>query len=410
MNEIICPKCATAFKVDPAGFSAIVKQVRDHQFEEEIKNRIDLLKKGTESDIKRVIAETKREFQEELSKKEIEISELQSKIENVNLQKELSTKENEVKIANAIKGVENEKNTLRNQLVLKEKEMILSANSIKEEMNNKIKLKDDSIKLKEEEISRLKDFKQKLSTKLLGETLEQHCENEFNKLRTTAFPNAYFEKDNDSSEGTKGDYIFREKDNYGNEIISIMFEMKNENDETINKKKNVDFFSKLDKDRIQKNCEYAILVSQLESDSELYNQGIVDVSYKYEKMFVIRPQFFIPMITLLRNAAMKSLSEKAELARIKEQNIDITNFEDKLNDFRDKFSKNFISASNNFMKAIDEIDKSIKRMEAVKSALLTTERQFRLANDKADDLTIKKLTRGNPTMREKFNNLKNNPE
>ena len=403
MNEIICPKCNTAFKVDPAGFSAIVKQVRDHQFEEEVENRINLLKKGTESDIKRVIAETKSELQEEISKKEIEISELQSKIEKVNLQ-------NQVKIANAIQGVENEKNTLRNQLVLKEKEMILSANSIKEEMNNKIKLKDDSIKLKEEEISRLKDFKQKLSTKLLGETLEQHCEDEFNKLRTTAFPNAYFEKDNDSSKGTKGDYIFREKDNYGNEIISIMFEMKNENDETVNKKKNVDFFSKLDKDRIKKNCEYAILVTQLESDSELYNQGIVDVSYKYEKMFVIRPQFFIPMITLLRNAAMKSLSEKAELARIKEQNIDITNFEDKLNEFRDKFSKNFISASNNFMKAIDEIDKSIKRMESVKSALLTTERQFRLANDKADDLTIKKLTRGNPTMKEKFNNLTNNSE
>ena len=401
MNEIICPKCNTAFKVDPAGFSAIVKQVRDHQFEEEMENRINLLKKGTESDIKRVIAETKSELQEKLSKKEIEISELQSKIEKVNLQ-------NQVKIANAIQGVENEKNTLRNQLVLKEKEMILSANSIKEEMNNKMKLKDDSIKLKEEEISRLKDFKQKLSTKLLGETLEQHCENEFNKLRTTAFPKAYFEKDNDSSEGTKGDYIFREKDNYGNEIISIMFEMKNENDETVNKKKNIDFFSKLDKDRIKKNCEYAILVTQLESDSELYNQGIVDVSYKYEKMFVIRPQFFIPMITLLRNAAMKSLSEKAELARIKEQNIDITNFEDKLNEFRDKFSKNFISASNNFMKAIDEIDKSIKRMESVKSALLTTERQFRLANDKADDLTIKKLTRGNPTMKEKFNNLTNN--
>jgi len=401
MNEIICPKCNTAFKVDPAGFSAIVKQVRDHQFEEEMENRINLLKKGTESDIKRVIAETKSELQEKLSKKEIEISELQSKIEKVNLQ-------NQVKIANAIQGVENEKNTLRNQLVLKEKEMILSANSIKEEMTNKIKLKDDSIKLKEEEISRLKDFKQKLSTKLLGETLEQHCENEFNKLRTTAFPKAYFEKDNDSSEGTKGDYIFREKDNYGNEIISIMFEMKNENDETVNKKKNIDFFSKLDKDRIKKNCEYAILVTQLESDSELYNQGIVDVSYKYEKMFVIRPQFFIPMITLLRNAAMKSLSEKAELARIKEQNIDITNFEDKLNEFRDKFSKNFISASNNFMKAIDEIDKSIKRMESVKSALLTTERQFRLANDKADDLTIKKLTRGNPTMKEKFNNLTNN--
>ena len=403
MNEIICPKCNTAFKVDPAGFSAIVKQVRDHQFEEEVGNRINLLKKGTESDIKRVIAETKSELQEKLSKKEMEISELQSEIEKINLQ-------NQVKIAKAIQGVENEKNTLRNQLVLKEKEMILSANSIKEEMNNKIKLKDDSIKLKEEEISRLKDFKQKLSIKLLGETLEQHCEDEFNKLRTTAFPNAYFEKDNDSSEGTKGDYIFREKDKYGNEIISIMFEMKNENDETVNKKKNVDFFSKLDKDRIKKNCEYAILVTQLESDSELYNQGIVDVSYKYEKMFVIRPQFFIPIITLLRNAAMKSLSEKAELARIKEQNIDITNFEDKLNEFRDKFSKNFISASNNFMKAIDEIDKSIKRMEAVKSALLTTERQFRLANDKADDLTIKKLTRGNPTMKEKFNNLTNNSE
>ena len=246
MNEIICPKCKEAFKVDPAGFAAIVKQVRDNQFEEEIANRINLLKKERESDIKRVIAETKIELKEALTKKEKEISELKSEIDKVNLQ-------NKLEISEAIQGVEKEKNTLQNQLVLKEKEMILSANSIKEEMNNKIKLKDDSIKLKEEEISRLKDFKQKLSTKLLGETLEQHCEVEFNKLRTTAFPNAYFEKDNDSSEGTKGDYIFREKDDYGNEIISIMFEMKNENDETINKKKNSEFFSKLDKDRTKKN-------------------------------------------------------------------------------------------------------------------------------------------------------------
>ena len=256
--------------------------------------------------------------------------------------------------------------------------------------------------MKDDEINRLKDFKQKLSTKMVGETLEQHCEVEFNKLRATGFQNAYFEKDNDSRGGTKGDYIFRETDEEGNEIISIMFEMKNENDETSTKKRNEDFFVKLDKDRRDKGCEYAVLVSLLESDNEFYNTGIVDVSYKYKKMYVVRPQFFIPIITLLRNAAMNSMAYKAELNLMRNQNIDITNFEEKINAFKTGFARNYDLASRKFKTAIDEIDKTISHLQKTKDALLSSENNLRLANNKADDLTIKKLTYGNPTMKAKF--------
>lgn len=293
-----------------------------------------------------------------------------------------------------------------NDVKIKELEKQNIENILRQQYSNQLQSKDAIIKYKDDEIARIKDMKQKLSTKMLGESLEQHCEVEFNKLRPTAFRDAYFEKDNDISNGTKGDYIFREDDAQGNEIISIMFEMKNQNEQTATKKKNEDFFAKLDKDRRDKNCEYAVLVSLLESDNEFYNNGIVDVSYRYDKMYVIRPQFFIPIITLLRNAGMNALKYKQELHLMKNQNIDITNFEDKINKFREGFTKNYISASSHFQKAIEEIDKSIARMQKVKQELTTSENQFRLASKKTEDLTIKKLTYNNPTMKEKFQNLK----
>ena len=274
----------------------------------------------------------------------------------------------------------------------------------------KIKTKDEIIKMKDEEIALRKDMKLKLSTKMIGETLEQHCEIEFNRLRATAFQKAYFEKDNDSRSGSKGDYIYREHDDQGTEIISIMFEMKNEGDETATKKRNEDFFKELDKDRVEKKCEYAVLVSLLEAESELYNAGIVDVSHKHEKMYVIRPQFFIPMITLLRNAAMNSMKAKAELAIVKSQNIDITNFENNINGFKEKFAKNYELASRQFKTAIDEIDKTMDHLQKTKDALLSSVNNLRLANNKAEDLTIKKLTRGNPTMTAKFDELNNKEE
>jgi len=277
--------------------------------------------------------------------------------------------------------------------------------SLQEKYANELKTRDDIIKMKDEAIERYKDMKLKLSTKMVGETLEQHCEVEFNRLSATAFQNAYFEKDNDASSGNKGDYIYRETDEEGNEIISIMFEMKNEGDETATKKKNDDFLPKLDKDRTEKKCEYAVLVSLLEADNELYNTGIVDVSHKYQKMYVIRPQFFIPIITLLRNAAMSSLKYKAELALVRNQNIDITNFEDNINKFKEGFAKNYDLASRKFKAAIDEIDKTIDHLQKTKDALLSSENNLRLANNKAEDLTIKKLTRGNPTMTAKFAEL-----
>lgn len=423
MNEIICPHCKKAFKVDEAGYADILKQVRDHQFEEELNNRLAIAEREKQNAVTLAEEKTKNALQEKLAEKDRQLAELKAQKE-LELSKKIAEKESELlqvksKLENAetekklalkeaVQEIEKEREQLKNDLKTKELEKQNVENSLKQQFTTELQNKDAIIKYKDDEIARVKDMKQKLSTKMLGETLEQHCEIEFNKLRPTAFQNAYFEKDNDASGGTKGDYIYRETDGQGNEIISIMFEMKNENDGTTTKKKNEDFFAKLDKDRKDKNCEYAVLVSLLESENDFYNNGIVDVSYKYDKMYVIRPQFFIPIITLLRNAAMNSLKYKQELNLIRNQNIDITNFEDKINKFRDGFSKNFISASNHFQKAIEEIDKSIARMQKVKQELTTSENQLRLANQKAEDLTIKKLTYGNPTMKAKFDELNRN--
>jgi hypothetical protein len=420
MNEIICPNCKKAFKVDEAGFADILKQVRDHQFEEELTNRLALAEKDKKSAIELAESKVKNLFQEQLAKKdtqlftlkvksdnelaeklakkEMEISEMKSKIQNSEIVKQLEVSE-------AIKKVEKERDDLINNLKNKEIESQLFEKSLNEKFLIELKTKDDIIKLKDEEIVLRKDMKLKLSTKMIGETLENHCEAEFNKLRATAFQNAYFEKDNDSRGGNKGDFIYRETDEAGNEIISIMFEMKNENDETATKKKNEDFFAKLDKDRIEKKCEYAVIVSLLESDNELYNTGIVDVSYRFKKMYVVRPQFFIPIITLLRNAAMNSMEYKAELNLMRNQNVDITNFEEKINTFKEGFAKNYDLASRKFKTAIDEIDKTISHLQKTKDALLSSENNLRLANNKADDLTIKKLTYGNPTMKASFDGL-----
>ena len=316
--------------------------------------------------------------------------------------------ETEVKlsVSEAIKAIEKERDALANDLKNKETEKQLLEISLNEKFAAALKTKDDIIRMKDEEIALRKDMKMRLSTKMVGETLEQHCETEFNKLRATAFQKAYFEKDNDSRTGSKGDYIYRELDDMGNEIVSIMFEMKNEGDETATKKKNEDFFKELDKDRREKNCEYAVLVSLLEAENELYNQGIVDVSHKFDKMYVVRPQFFIPIITLLRNAALNSMEYKAELSRIRSQNIDITNFEEKINTFKKGFARNYELASRQFKTAIDEIDKTISHLHKTKEALLSSVNNLRLANNKADDLTIKRLTHGNPTMKAKFDQLK----
>jgi hypothetical protein len=392
MNEIICPNCKTAFEVDEAGFANILKQVRDEEFSRELQERSQMLETEKERAVELAEANVRNTLQSDLAKKEAELAELKAAINNAELQKKLS-------ITEAVNAIEKERDSLNAKLQSKEHESQLLETSMKDKYESELKLK-------EETIERLKDMKLKLSTKMVGETLEQHCETEFNKLRATGFQNAYFEKDNDAKSGYKGDYIYRETDGEGNEIISIMFEMKNEQDTTATKHKNEDFFQKLDKDRQEKQCEYAVLVSLLETDNELYNSGIVDVSYKYDKMYVVRPQFFIPMITLLRNAAMNSLKYKAELAQVKNQNVDITNFEDNLHKFKTGFAKNFDLASRKFKTAIDEIDKTIDHLQKIKDALLSSGDNLRHANNKADDLTIKKLTRGNPTMTEKFAELK----
>ena len=425
MNEIICPNCSTAFKIDEAGFSEIVAQVKNQQFEEELQTRLDLAEKDKVNAIQLAEANLKNALQEDLAKKENEIISLKAQSAQ-NLAEKLAQKETEIAemkaniqkaeldkklaVSEATRKIEKERDGLANDLKMKESENQLQEKSIKETYTNKLLAKDEAIKMKEDEIERLKDFKQKLSTKMVGETLEIHCETEFNKLRATAFQNAYFEKDNNSSGGTKGDYIYRENDLAGNEIISIMFEMKNENDQTATKKKNEDFFAKLDKDRNEKKCEYAVLVSLLESDNEFYNTGIVDVSHKFPKMYVIRPQFFIPIITLLRNAAMNSMQYKAELNLMRNQNVDITNFEEKINSFKEGFARNYDLASKKFATAIVEIDKTISHLQKTKEALLSSENNLRLANNKAGDLTIKKLTYGNPTMKTKFDESSNGKE
>ena len=420
MQDIKCPHCGKVFKVDEAGFADILKQVRDHQFEKELHERLELAEKEKanavqlaeskfqntlqgelakkDKELAELKAEKDRNLAERLAKKESELSEMKSKLDKAELQQKLTVTE-------AVKTIEKERDNLVNELKNKETEKQLLEKSLQEKFNSDLKTKDDIIKMKDEAIERYKDMKLKLSTKMVGETLEQHCETEFNKLRATAFQNSYFEKDNDAKSGSKGDYIYRETDEAGNEIISIMFEMKNEGDETATKKRNEDFLRELDKDRTEKKCEYAVLVSLLEGESELYNTGIVDVSHKHPKMYVIRPQFFIPIITLLRNAAMNSLKYKAELALMRTQNIDVTNFEGQLNDFRDSFGRNFRLASEKFKTAIDSIDKSIEQLQKTKENLLRSEDNLRLANNKAEDLTIKKLTRGNPTMLAKFAEL-----
>jgi len=409
MKEIVCPNCKTPFTIDESSYADISKQIRDHLFEEEIQKRLAIVEKEKESAVKLAEANLKSALQETIQKKEselnekiaqkdLELTQIKSKLESAEIQKKLS-------ITEAIQQIEKERDALANEVKTKELEKQNLEASLKNKFTSELQAKEEIIKYKEEEIARVKDLKQKMSTKMLGETLEIHCEMEFNKLRSTAFKNAYFEKDNDASSGSKGDYIYREKDEHGNEIVSIMFEMKNESDTTATKKKNEDFFKELDKDRMEKKCEYAVLVSMLETGNEFYDTGIVDVSYRFEKMYVIRPQFFIPMITLLRNAALNSMKYKAELALVKSQNIDITNFEEKMNKFKDGFARNFELASKKFKDAIDGIDKTIKELEKTKAALLSSENNLRLANEKTEDLTIKKLTHGNPTMKAKFDEL-----
>ena len=410
MQEIKCPKCGEIFQVDESGYAAIVKQVRDKEFEKEISSRESQFLNEKESAIKLAQSETERKYQDIIISKEkelfnttaqknVEILELKAKIESYEKDKNLELNKFEIEKEKALAEKDKQIAELTNKIETNEKENLLKELSLKEQY--KIQLQ-----FKEEEIARYKDFKARLSTKMVGESLEQHCELEFNKLRATGFQNAYFEKDNDAKTGSKGDYIFREANPEGIEIVSIMFEMKNEMDTTSTKKKNEDFLKELDKDRREKNCEYAVLVSLLEPENELYNSGIVDMSHKFPKMYVIRPQFFIPIITLLRNAALNSLQYKQELAIIRSQNIDISNFEESMNDFKEKFARNYEIASKKFKTAIEEIDKTIDHLQKTKEALLSSENNLRLANNKAEDLSIKRLTKNNPTMAAKFAELK----
>jgi hypothetical protein len=460
MHEINCPHCDKAFKIDEAGYADIIKQVRDHEFEQQLSERLELAEKEKLNAVELAKSEVGNEMQKAASAKDAEIQALNAKLDSGEVAKKLAVTqaigavekkhdalvsqleqakrdqqaaaqladsklaralqetaaakdfeiqkleaqldatqiEQKVAISGAVSAVEKERDALQNAVKQAALEKQLSENSLKDKYETQIKDRDDAIE-------RLRDMKTRLSTKMVGETLEQHCETEFNRIRSTAFPRAYFEKDNDVTTGSKGDYIFRDADEAGTEIVSIMFEMKNEIDTTATKKKNEDFLKELDKDRAEKGCEYAVLVSLLEPDSELYNAGIVDVFHRYPKMYVVRPQFFIPIITLLRNAAMKSLDYKTELALVKAQNIDITTFENDLESFKTAFGKNYDLASRKFQIAIDEIDKSIDHLQKTKDALLGTDRNLRLANNKAQDVTIKKLTKLNPTMAAKFDKL-----
>jgi hypothetical protein len=420
MNEIICPNCKKAFKVDEAGFADILKQVRDHQFEEELEKRLKLAEKEKENAVKLAEANLRNSLQESLAKKDQDLLELKAKNEQ-QLTEKLANKETEIaqikakldnaelekkiSVTEAVQKIEKERDALVNDVKTKELEKQNLESSLKQQFSIELQAVKDIVIYKDGEIARIKDMKAKLSTKMVGESLEQHCELEFNKLRPIAFQKAYFEKDNDARSGSKGDYIYRENDEHGNEIISIMFEMKNESDTTATKKRNEDFLKELDKDRTEKKCEYAILVSMLESDSELYNTGIVDISHRHPKMFVVRPQFFIQIITLLRNAALNSMQYKAELAFVKSQDVDITNFEEKMNKFKEGFARNYDLASRKLNDAVDGIDKTIRELEKTKAALLSSENNLRLANEKTDDLTIKKLTYNNPTMKAKFDEL-----
>lgn len=455
MSDIVCPNCGTHFTVDESGYAQIVAQVRDKEFKRELEARENLLRSDSQksqqlelaklrdqlladavkdkqiaaheiaqrdsqlvelkAQIKAAqdtrdqavrLAETQtiQQVQTQLAERDARIAQLTAQLAS---QKDTLQAQNELALAKMHAQAQKERDELTSQLALAKSEAERSVNTLQMQMSEQLAGRDALIKLREEEISQLKDMKSKLSVKLVGESLEQHCQNEFNKIRMTAFPHAYFEKDNDASEGTKGDFIFREEADDGVELLSIMFEMKNEsaNSETRNQKTNEHFFAKLDADRHRKGCEYAVLVSLLEPESELYNQGIVDVSYRYPKMYVIRPQFFIPLISFLRNAALSAADARRELAEIRQQNIDVTHFEEKMQNFQDGFSKNFAAASKRFDVAIEEIDKTISHLQKVKENLLTSENQLRLANDKAQGLTIRKLTWGNPTMQEKFRQL-----
>ena len=391
MHEIICPHCNKAFKIDEAGYADILKQVRDGEFEQQLHDRLELAEKDKLNAVMLAKSEVGNEMQEAAAAKNIEIQALKAQLD-------LTQIEQKVAITGAVSAIEKERDKLMNALEHAKLEKQLAESSLKDKYETQIKDRDDAIE-------RLRDMKARLSTKMVGETLEQHCDTEFNRIRATAFPRAYFEKDNDARGGSKGDYIFRDSDEAGTEIVSIMFEMKNESDTTATKKKNEDFIKELDKDRTEKGCEYAVLVSLLEPDSELYNSGIVDVFHRYPKMYIVRPQFFLPIITLLRNAAMKSLEYKTELALVKAQTVDITNFENDLDKFKTAFGKNYDLASRQFQTSIDEIDKSIDHLQKTKDALHNTARNLRLANDKAQDVTIKKLIRRNPTMAAEFNKL-----
>ncbi len=432
MNQVICPHCDQAFTIDEAGYADILKQVRDREFQREIHERLELAEQDKRTAVQLAQAQTKGELQEQAAVKDGELRELRARLQQAEHEKQAAIELAEARLVNelqvaavakdreiqelqarlrnvevsqrlaitqAVSLVERERDELRSGLERAQLEKQLAESALRDKYETQIRDRDEAIE-------RLRDMKARLSTKMVGETLEQHCETTFNQLRATAFPRAYFEKDNDASTGSKGDYIFRDADDAGTEIVSIMFEMKNESDQTATKKKNEDFLRELDKDRTEKGCEYAVLVSLLEPDSELYNTGIVDMSHRYPKMYVVRPQFFIPIITVLRNAAMNSLHYKSQLELVKAQNVDITNFETQLEAFKAGFGRNYELASRKFQTAIAEIDKSIDHLQKTRDALLGTDRNLRLANDKAQDVTIKKLTRGNPTMAAKFDELK----
>jgi hypothetical protein len=392
MNEIICPHCGKAFKIDEAGYAEILKQVRDRDFEQQLHDRLELAEKDKLAAVELATRSVESDLQKEMAARELKIQALEGQLKAVEVQHQLA-------VTQAVSAVEKQRSELESSLKQSELEKTLAEKSLREKYEIQIKDRDDAIE-------RLRDLKARLSTKMVGETLEQHCDTEFNRIRATAFPRAYFEKDNDARAGSKGDYIFRDLDDAGTEIVSIMFEMKNENDATASKKKNEDFLKELDKDRNEKGCEYAVLVSLLEADNELYNGGIVDVSHRYPKMYVIRPQFFIPIITLLRNASMAALAYKSELAIVKAQNIDITTFETELESFKSGFARNYDLASRQFESAIDEIDKSMNHLQKTKDSLLKSVNNLRLANNKAQDVTIKRLTKNNPTMASKFDEVR----
>ena len=413
-NEIKCPHCGEAFTVDESGYAAILNQVRDQEFQREVDARVSLAEKSREQEVALAVTKAEEALRAQIAERDGELVNLKAQLsvqqQQASMETQIAVQRAEAAAKDAQVTVERERDDLRGkverardeleaQKTRAEAELARARAEAQAQLAEKLRAKDELIADREREIERIQDMRARLSTKMLGESLEQHCEIEFNRLRPTAFPRAYFEKDNEVVEGTTGDFVFRDFDEEGNEIVSIMFEMKNEADDSTHRKTNESHFKKLDADRRKKGCEYAVLVSLLEPDNELYAAGITDVSYRFEKMYVIRPQFFIPLITLLRNAALSSMEARRELALVRQQNIDVTNFEDQLADFKDRFGRNYRIASERFAKAIDEIDKSIDHLQKIKEHLLGSERNLRLANDKAEDLTVKKLTRKNPTMK-----------